>query len=62
VGTQLALAIFQIGSCFYTWAGLDHNTIYVCHDAQLLLVEIGSLQLFAQAGLKWQSFQSPPPE
>jgi hypothetical protein len=25
-----ALGIFQIGSCIYVWAGLDHNSSYLC--------------------------------
>jgi hypothetical protein len=55
------LVIFEIGSCTFAWASLDGDLPVeasclagmtgVCYHAQLLLIEMGSRELGAQAGL-----------
>jgi hypothetical protein len=68
----LSSLVFQIGSPAYALANLDYGPpIYAsciagvtgaCHQTQLLLVEMRSHYLFAQAGLEPRSFRSLPPK
>jgi hypothetical protein len=66
--TFFALVTFLMGSCVLFLQGGGQPDcdlpIYtsvvagmtgVCHQAKLVLIEMGSLELFAQAGLKPQS-------
>jgi hypothetical protein len=63
--SPFCLLFFQIGSCISAQASLDWDPpTYASHVAgmtgmhqhtQLLLVEMGSPKIFAQAGLKLQS-------
>jgi hypothetical protein len=64
-----ALVIFQLRSCVFAQASLDHDPLIygsptsTRHHTQLLLVEIESWQeLFAPAGLILRSSWSPLPE
>jgi hypothetical protein len=66
-----AFLIFGIGSSVYAWPGLDcYPPIYASclaemtgmhHHGQLLLVDVESLELFAQVGLEQQSSRHLPP-
>jgi hypothetical protein len=66
----MPLTLCTLGSCVYAQAVLHHDTfIYtsciagmtgVHHHAQLLLIEMGSLEILAWAGLELQPSQSLP--
>jgi hypothetical protein len=65
----LVLHIFLIGPCIYLLASLGYDPIFASsiaeitgmyYHAQLLLIERGTCELFAWAGIKPRASQSPP--